>query len=880
MTLDPEIGVIFRRDAHPSARSLADLLDPEKLRTVLCDEHLPLSEVLAREWAEDAHLLLYSLFDEDSNQVFARAKKKGSSLAAELGARGGKLSVPILVLDYDLPKDVREWTAESLAMFVLALPDLPVPAATYWYSTLHGCRWIYVLTEPITHLESEALAATMIARFDEAGLELDRQCVDWTRLFRLPRTVRADTGLPFHEDQRFVLIDGGPTLDPRSLLANAVTPKESVGVAVETYQADMPDPDAVRELLVVRGDSGRERPSDWVKNARTYLQGRESYGPCFEHAKVDVSGGWNNAVTRIVGQVVGMTARLEQASPEGIFALLHGALEQLQADEDAKGGQTNWLAKGWDIVCRMWSNEQAQVELDLREREIQVAEAGELRDGLLVQLRAAHPELVPEDESEAQAWFRRQMVASDGSRHYVMRRDGSYNIRGITDSLLVPMIQELGMQDVIETHALRGKAWVARSTTDILNDHATPITAIRCSSREKVARVEGAAGYKRLHVPVHKLNPLVKARYDPEVDAWLRKFFGPAYPIGIEWLSWCLDVSGPICALNLYGSPGTGKGMLVQGIAECFEGEHLNDGKVLGRFNIGLLSSPVVNCDEGVPRLSVEGCNTADQAFRTLISGGNLVIEGKGTNPINADIYPRIIFTANNKDIIRGIVGTRDLTDDDIRAIEVRLLSINLSDDAVVHLTAHGNYEHTAGWIHGREKSRYILASHIMHLFENRKTSKSGTGRLLVEGEMQAPIVRSMRLQSSTAQSVMRALIKMIESTQHCRGLHITHDQVLVTPSGIVEYSERALAGLLEKLTLPKVSQVLKQFAIQGKDAKRVTPNGGERGRWIELDLAILLEEALRYGLQCERMEGILRLQKDGPQRITTAQWHARDGVA
>lgn len=876
---DPIVGIIFERDKHPAAKTLADL---SELDAVFCDEHVPLSEALTRAWDKDAHLILYRVDGDQKGEewTFARAAKR-APFVTELLAKGGRITVSILVFDYDLPKTPegakQTWTPEVLEAFLEQVGGAPELEPSAFYTTLHGARFIYVLSRPVDHLAAEGLARGLMRDWAAKGVELDEACSDWTRLFRLPQVLR--DGKRSEASPTFMLLDGGPALDPDSITMGEAT--ADVYAEVSPYNGSQPDPDEVRGLLETDGKNGRPKESDLVKIARTYLQGRDSYGVCFEHRPIDVSRGWNNGVTRLVGQVVGMLARQEGVTPEGVYALLYSGLEQLQAEEDRGARQTDWFEKGWDLVCRMWANEIAQIEADNRQREQQIQEAAKTREQLIAQLSAERPHDVPADEKQREEWFLRRMIASDGRKHHIMRRDGNYNVRPVGDSMLIPMIGELGMTDVIPTTEIRGKSFATRSAQSILNDCATPITDVWCSSRERVAYISGEPGYRVLHIPVHRLNHKLQARFSPEVDEWLRALAGSKYDLLRDWLAHSLTVSRPICALNLYGASSTGKGMLAHGLAECFEGERINDGKVLGRFNLGLLDSPVVRCDEGVPQLKADGTTSVDQAFRSLVSGGALVIEGKMMNPINANIFPRILFTSNDREILRSIVGQRDLTDDDIHAIELRLLSIEVSDEAQRLLTSRGNYAYTSGWVQGEKPSEYTLANHIFWLHQNAKPSQHTTGRLLVEGEVRTNLVRSMRLRSKSAQAVLRALVKLCEAPNPQRGYHAHEGRVWVTPAGVVEFIEKALNGIEADVSLPKAGMVLRQFTAENVgDSKlgKTSPPGTareQRGRWFEIDLGILYEEAMRYGLDTTRIERLLQQQPNGTFKLAQAKAHA-----
>lgn len=852
---DPVVGVIFRRDAHPAARSLADLQDPEAASRFLCDDHLPLSEALRREWDEDAHAQCYSLLDEGGDAAHARVSKR-SPLPGELERAGGEVRCSLLMLDLDLDGH-REWVGTDEVALVLAGLSGRVPEPTWMYTTLHGARLVYVLSRPVPPARAEFLTEQVARALPEAFRASALACAEWTRLFRLPGARRADTGERFSGDPRFLLEGGGPELDPDSVPEGESGPASSMAEVVP-YEGDRPGAATCRSLLLERGPDGKERPTALERQARRYLAGREAHAVVFGHGVVDVSAGWNDGLLRLVGQVVAMMARVEEASPEGCYALLADAVEQLAARDET--GETNWEEAAWSMVCRMWAQERAKVDAEAAEAERSAREGAELLSRLAVVAAAAYPPgEVPGEAADAERWLSSRLVASDGTRHWVMRRDGHYNVRPVSTPMLLPMIRDLGMGDAIRTMEQRGRSWVPRSVGDVLAEHAIPVTRVRPSAREPLARVDGPEGSRVLHLPVHRLNPAVVPTWSRDVDEWLRELFGDRADLGLDWLSHALDARRPICALNLYGSPSSGKGMLVQGLAECFEGEHLNTGTELGQWSIGLIESPVVCCDEGIPRL--DGHSSFDQAFRSLVTGGCVSVRGLYRDRFVADIYPRIVFTSNDRDITRGIVGGRDLTDDDARAIELRLLSIPVGERASRLLCSRGNYAYTRGWVHGQERGRYVVAGHVRWLYEHRKPSPNSTGRLLVEGEVSTAEVRDMRLQTEAAQEILRAVARMLESPQTRAGLHVASGSAWVTVSAVQEYLDSGLSSR-PRLSMNRISQVLRQFSAQQLAPEvhlpLVRPPGASRGRWVEIDLEFVLEEASRYGMQCDRIERII----------------------
>jgi hypothetical protein len=863
---DPTIGVILRRDAHPGAVALDELLDPATAGKFVCDESLPLSEALARDWEEDAHLVTYALVDEDGEEGFARVSKS-SPLPAQLAARRGRVECRLVCLDWDTPghvdwaspEDPLTWVAR--AWEAAAEHDVPLP--TVWYTTLHGCRLVYVLEAPVSGPEASDIARGLAARWAPAGFGMDARCLnDWTRLFRLPGACRADTGESFRSSPAYYILEDGPTLDPlRAPRIQSGDPRAPT-VAAVPYDAPIPTPEECEALLKApTGKGGRLVMSEFSRVARRMLRGRESFPVCFESHAMDearLAEGWNPAVLYYAGQVVAMLAVEEVATPEGCFALLRPALEQLTArDED--GGQ-DWCHVGWSMVCRMWAQEEAKLATEAADRERRAEDGAQVTEKIVADLRKDLGGEVPEDPEEARKWLTRRMIATDGKRHYVMRSDGGYNVAAVSDAALIPMIRELGMEETIPTRQLRGHALVWRSPKDILAECAVPIVSVRCSVREPCSRIVGEQGELELRVPIHRLNPAVQPRFDERVDEWLRCLFGGMADEGLEWLSHCLDVKAPICSLALWGSESAGKGMLVNGIAECFKSERFNDGRAMDRFNIGLLYSPIIWCDEGLPVVRGMG-GTTDEVFRNLVAGGAVQVEGKMRDAISADIYPRLVLTANQEDVLSSLLGRRELSPESVRAIERRILSIRVPRDARVLLEAKGNRRYTAGWVAGEGPSDYVVAGHIMFLHHTRRPARGSSDRFLVEGQTGTEIVRLVQRESPAWQACLRAVNKIVQ-VPGADGAHFADGRVWVTVAVVTNFIEALQLGHSRDVNLRTVGRALRDMRVrrdEGDDVPVTQPlNAPRKARWIELDLDMLHEVFMEYGLPVEPVKKLL----------------------
>lgn len=860
----PVVGVIYRRDRHPGAKCLDDLLERGDRHS--CNEALPLDELLERTWEQDAHFITYRidadelpLDDPEHEHAYARANKC-SPFVTQLEKAGGRIRVPFVALDFDNPKAAdgskTPWEEETLAEHVAtveaAIEAELIPSPTAFYDTAHGSRFIFALTREVGHLDAEELIRGLMVLFETAGLPLDEQCDDWTRLFRSARTKREDTGELY--EPKHLRVDG-TLLDPDTIERVEATNGQEHMAEVEPYHGDMPEAEEVRELLERTGKSGKPLETELVKVARRALHGRDAGAVCFGNRPLAVGEErWNRQVLEIVGSAVSMLAREEVATPEGVYALLHPAIEQLQVREDQGMQATDWYAKTWSMVARMWSQEEAKIQAEHQERELRIADGKEHAAHLLEQHRRARPDDVPGDADEAREWFKRQGIASDGHQHhYVRRRDGTYNYRSVTDAMLIPMIRELGVDDMIPTEEWVGKSLRQRSPRAILNDHATPVLDIECTALEEHAYIDGEPGYKTLRIPIHQLSHKLTpgGRFDEGVNEWLHELFGDRYEDGVEWISHALDVRRAICALNLYGEHGTGKGMFAAGLSECFRGEHLNDGRALGKWNLGLIKGPIVNCDEGVPPLVSDEALPLDQAFRSLVTGGKLTIRAMRMDPFTAVVYPRIIFSSNDENVaLEALSGQRKLTPQDIEALELRLLSIEVGSGARELLTKHGNYSWTSGWITGNEPSRYVLANHFYHLYCNRQPSRSGSGRLLVEGDIGTLKHGHYRKSKAHAQGV-RDLVREVARAQDKKVhafsskqravVHLDGPRMFVTASMF----EPNYCGRLDRLDRPEgiaIVELLERSGVLGP--VKNTRKGGVGARWREVDLRALREYA------------------------------------
>lgn len=852
MSTDPLVALVPDREHQPGLDRMEDL------RPSVMLDCAPLSVALATRYDCDMHFVMYHVVDEDGELNYLRVNKTGPA-PDQIVEGGGRIELTVVALDYDCETAEgkhRPWRDRAeVDEFLARLAGLAIPEPSAFYVTRQGARFVYALSRPVSPIEGEALIAGLQRDYLAAGIKTDPRCRDWTRLFRLPCVVRENGpswDMPTHE-----LATSDAVLDPGSIEPGDAGAREA-RAPVDVDLGDLPSPEDCRLML----ETPEGLKTEWCKVARRYLRGRDAFPILFESAPVTWRPGErNDSLMRAIASCVGLLYHRPGATPARIYALFHGVIEQLEPD----AGTPDWRLAAWGMIGRFWRSEAgkaAAVEVEVVQRE---GEAVDIRGKIILSLREEYShEPALEDPDQAIAWMDRRLIAAAPKGYFVMRPDGSYSPVQVGKDRLVPMIRHLGMEALIPTSELRDGVWKSKDAQEIINAHAVPVRRVECSPRVKCAYVRGEDSSATLMLKVHELRDM-PGEYDEMVAHWLKLLGGADHQALLEWLSHSIDPTWGICALVLVGASGTGKGMLAQAIAENFRYGRFNDGRVLGRFNAGLLESPVVVLDEGLPASSQDG-RRVDEVIRSLTVGGNIAIEPKGLDVIQATIFPRLVITSNNWDVIQQICGSRDLSHEDALALETRLLVVNVSDDARRWLTANGNYSLTKGWVEGSVASTFRVAKHIRWLYENRRPVGTGSGRLLVEGRRQTELMREMSMKTASAQATLRALIALIEDPAPNPGFHVDPaKRAWVVPHGIVSFYERNLMQRMRmELSNKAVAKVLRKIARGEPTTATRLPGQGDavdKQRWWELDLQVLMYEAVSSGQPRERLRALFAAQ-------------------
>jgi hypothetical protein len=446
------------------------------------------------------------------------------------------------------------------------------------------------------------------------------------------------------------------------------------------------------------------------------------------------------------------------------------------------------------------------------------------------------------------------------------------------DSHIPARMRELGLDSIVPTTEIdKSGAVKPVPIQSLLTRHATFVSAVEGSLANERSFVENLGKRDaKLILSLFQIRTDLEPEWSADVARWMELLVGKRRIQELErWIAWALDFQeGPICALSVVGPPGVGKKMLAQGLAECITTETFASGlDIIQTFPQALLSTGFVVVDEGLPVTRVGGLDIAD-AFRRMVSGDMRRIDRKFLDSIDVRVPERVLFLANNLDVLAQLGRHRNLTPDDQAALAQRILHFDVDESAASWLRGMGGVRFTRGWIKGDsgEASRYVIAKHFLFLYQNRSQFPRDS-RFLVEGSRDQPFLEEMRTNSGAAPLVVELLIRMIEALAPAsvQGVAIEGgSKLFVSANGVIEFSRNYNRGSLQNKTTLNHRQVSNVFrGLQARDADRtpdwsiakVTTNGTTvRSRWWQLDPVVLLREALTNGLPHEKLRGMVRL--------------------
>jgi hypothetical protein len=843
----------------------------------------PIDEAMLQRWECDAHYFQYHL--DEPEEIPGLAK----TVLPLIRDRGGDLLMDVVSVDIDTDphEDLTEAGFENLLTLLEALfsADTGLPQPSFFYTTKGGARLVWKLLESIPVDEAEpyikGLIEFLAPYFPKgSGFELDTNCWDWTRVFRLPQVTR--DGARTWEHPLYTYLEGPK--DERLDLKGLVSPigKKSTPIHGDRIELPLPTPEEVEKILYTnQGGKIRTRLSEWTKEAKHRLKGRECAPLCFD-GEVLPEGNRDSGIQQMVGQACGLLAHLPLAAPEKIYALFYDSISALAPDEST----TDWTLVLWRAVLKYWGKEQARLRHERQKNQVQEKKAGDKLTRIIegMQSWCDHPLIHNEDEDVRRLFALEHLLCACGRDTYVMGDNGYYNPIGTTQSSQVPgLIKRLKMDDLIQLNEMDGNKSSPVPYATLFARHGTIVRSSPTAKLEvpgyHIQDIDGEEATLMIDLYRRSQEVYDTAAWHPEVDKWLRHLVSSHnYPKLESWIAHALAFDeGPIAALSLAGPPGIGKQLLAQGLAECINTEQFATAREFGRFREKLLHTPFLMVNEGLPG-GQDGVEDVADIFRHFVSGDALHIEVKGKSPISVYNPLRIIFTANNTDVIMSLAGHRSLTKQDQAALLARLVHVPAREAAARYLVGLGGREYTGlqeHWVSGPEgPSRYVVARHFMWMYKNRRHKYPRGPRFLVEGDQLSEFMDMMRTESGIAPVVIEAVVALIESAyqRNVRGLAIESGRVYVTNQAVLEKMKELGAGKVNRNRLRKTISGLMCDDEVPEPSRKKNIHGIQMVEcWKELDIALLHRVAVQSGLPHTKLGEYLKIQviEAGERSIT-----------
>lgn len=827
----------------------------------------PFLEAFQQPSTTDAHFISYYPVGAGT-EAFPRLNKP---ILPKIRANGGDIVASCLVLDYDNPEK-STWTRERLDQWLLHLnqvaDDWPAAFAfNVFYTTRHGCRLVYVYDAPVPVDVAEGKHRYMVQEFQRRGISFDPACSDWTRLFRLPYVMRDNTPT-WEDDIKEVYVQPAPRLDSDSLPQGEVIATAEYA-HIRDFDEPKPTPEeasAVRETF--NPGTARYNQSQFYKEARKRLKGRESYACIFDQAPIANVGSRDSTIHAHVGQTVGLLYYMTGCTATHIYGLLLPSVEQLDPDGDTP----DWTDVLWSAIGRLWVKEEAKAQVEQAKADVVAAEAVTIQESIVNGMRHWCKAAGIHDDAQALEYMTAHLICSVGNNYFVMTPDGYYDRQQLLAVQIVPRIRELGMDGLIALKKWNhdGSRMIDRHVTELVNEYATIANDIQAKPQVPGSYIENiGTGNATFVVRSYARNEALEPLFHTEVDAWLHAMFGEEYDVVANWISWALAFEeGPICALSIVGAQGSGKKLFCQGLAECLEKPRLASAADLtSDTQYGLVDSPFLVINEGWPQGRARGLHPADQ-FRALIAGDDFRMNRKFMAPVYANSAVRIIFTANNTDVIHALTGNRNLSPEDRNALGIRLMHVDIGEAGAHWLRSHGGVKLTGmkgkRWIRGDsgEESSCLIARHFLWLHKNRH---GPTGlRFLVEGNARHEIMFEMRTQSGSTPLVIETIIQLIEQPQMKQGCSILEGKLYVLTEAILNYFREHLSQTTkERLTARVIGSVMKSLVLRENPNPFILSNREKHGRrrWHEIDCRLLLDVAQRDGWKCAKLEQLIEEQ-------------------
>lgn len=822
-----------------------------------CALNLQFDEAFETAYRTDAHFVTYQVINAGI-ETFPRLKK---TVLGQLRAVGCDVVSTMIVLDYD-NSGHEPWVGrDQWGEFLAKLQEVSDawPMAWDWsllYPTKAGARFIYVLKEPIPVDQIESKTRWLCKQFTDRGIFIAvDQCIDWGHLFRLPNVSR-DGKDTWDEPYWDFLPQYEKRLSNKELGDLGKAEAEEYAV-LKPINNKLPGRDVELQYLCTTGCNGNIIKSEFYKEAKKRLKGTPCYDCIFNERPIALKGARSSTIISYTAIAISILYRLPSCTPEAVYSLFFGAIGQLEPAADTP----DWYKWTWAKICMTYAKEHAKYEMVKLKADAAATKALSIVDLIAVKMQkwCNAPELSSENDEVVRKFVIQHLIVSTGRTYLVITKEGTYDPMQLTYTQIIARINILGLGAAIQTQEMTSPG-VFRPIPiqTIINDHCTIVNHIMAVPEITGAYIENIDTQDaRLIIPCYQRNNDLAPEYNSMVDAWLHALFGANYSLGVHWISWALAWDeGPICALSISGPAGSGKKMLVQGLCECLRRPKMaTQADLVGNVQFNLFSTPFLVVNEGWPKN--HHMEPADQ-FRSFVSGDLGQVRKLYCDPVDIKSPVRVLFTANNLDVVKALSNNRDLANDDREALAVRLLHMSVTREARDFLNIHHGIELTgkagARWIAGDsgQESDFVVAKHFLYLYQHRKGPVGQ--RFLVEGNHAQAIMFDMRTGSGSAPLVIETIIKLLECRNRGNrylGITIEDGELYVLHTTIMEYYRAELASVAGfKLTSNNLSKVLKGLVKEESEGQFELKSRKDLGKknWQMLDTELIYQVASSEG--------------------------------
>lgn len=740
------------------------------------------------------------------------------------------------------------------------------------YTTSGGFRFVHALAQPVPAGEPyEGLLRRIHATYRVAGLPIDEACKDWTRVYKCPRVtaqieikdeegnvVRTEPGERSWEQEWFTyaldqeaLDSGEGFLIPEA--ADLTAPSLAPVVSLVHTERERPTPEAARalvEVLTEKDGKTNWRPTEAAKKAKKELADAAVYGWIFDRLPLALPGKRHDMLTRAVGEVLGYLHGFPWASPEFVYGLLHDPVAGLGEDED-------WLGKLWEMTCTFWDREtqrkaqqQAKAEQEAEQHQEQTRTQAQI---LLAGMRTWCQDLARMTDEEALAWIQQQRmgVLMDARRdlYHILLGHGYYDDKPCGTNALPKLIEQRRMDWLVPTTAPRDNG---RGEITISQIH--PLQIIQRSARvfsDREIRLDQRGSYLTrdlegrdvfVEVPFY-LRDDIQAEFDPMIfESWMaaagwdqdeaeRRLRATA--------SLLLFRYGPTAAVLHWGTAAAGKSLMALSLAECLSTRTLADGdSLVDNFNDTLRRSPIIHVEEAANKGS-KGID-ASGALRRIITAPSLMIEQKGRDKTQMQGVHRVLFTANSRDIVYSMIGTRARTAADWKAVGERIAEFRVDEEATRWFEKNNRgWAETRRWI-GKGDRVGAYAKFWFWVMENLIEWDDGRPvmqgkRLLFEGNAAGHLIQHMEANAGAVPEVATAINRLLALQGPKPKAILEEGRVYLTTSAVVEEVRAGGARLRDD----EIRTALESICIPLAEERPYVR--GVRARWKAVDAKRLL---------------------------------------